>query len=80
MLEFRAGKMLFEGKRVSPDSRKGLVRIARVHSVLNFIDIIILSFITFLMLVIYEQELSFLWNYDINVISGGGRTDAFSVD
>ncbi|KAL2896554.1 26S proteasome regulatory subunit RPN13 [Bienertia sinuspersici] len=29
MLEFRAGKMLFEGKRVSPDPRKGLVRIAR---------------------------------------------------
>ncbi|KNA11319.1 hypothetical protein SOVF_136340 [Spinacia oleracea] len=29
MLEFRAGKMLFEGKRVTPDSRKGLVRIAR---------------------------------------------------
>uniref|UniRef100_A0A803MEU1 Regulatory particle non-ATPase 13 n=1 Tax=Chenopodium quinoa TaxID=63459 RepID=A0A803MEU1_CHEQI len=32
MLEFRAGKMLFEGKRVTPDSRKGLVRIARAHS------------------------------------------------
>ncbi|XP_050260710.1 26S proteasome regulatory subunit RPN13 isoform X3 [Quercus robur] len=29
MLEFRAGKMLFEGKRVVPDTRKGLVRIAR---------------------------------------------------
>ncbi|XP_021744486.1 26S proteasome regulatory subunit RPN13-like [Chenopodium quinoa] len=29
MLEFRAGKMLFEGKRVTPDSRKGRVRIAR---------------------------------------------------
>ncbi|RYR19687.1 hypothetical protein Ahy_B03g064552 isoform D [Arachis hypogaea] len=29
MLEFRAGKMLFEGKRVVPDARKGLVRIAR---------------------------------------------------
>ncbi|GMP48494.1 hypothetical protein CsSME_00015825 [Camellia sinensis var. sinensis] len=28
-LEFRAGKMLMEGKRVIPDSRKGLVRIAR---------------------------------------------------
>ncbi|KAF5954663.1 hypothetical protein HYC85_007519 [Camellia sinensis] len=28
-LEFRAGKMLMEGKRVVPDSRKGLVRIAR---------------------------------------------------
>ncbi|XP_020974705.1 26S proteasome regulatory subunit RPN13 isoform X5 [Arachis ipaensis] len=31
MLEFRAGKMLFEGKRVVPDARKGLVRIARVN-------------------------------------------------
>ncbi|CAL5215016.1 unnamed protein product [Lathyrus oleraceus] len=29
MLEFRAGKMLLEGKRVVPDARKGLVRIAR---------------------------------------------------
>ncbi|KAM5553524.1 26S proteasome regulatory subunit RPN13 [Rosa sericea] len=29
MLEFRAGKMAFEGKRVVPDTRKGLVRIAR---------------------------------------------------
>ncbi|KAJ1408172.1 UCH-binding domain [Sesbania bispinosa] len=29
MLEFRAGKMVLEGKRVVPDTRKGLVRIAR---------------------------------------------------
>lgn len=29
MLEFRAGKMIFEGKKVTPDTRKGLVRIAR---------------------------------------------------
>lgn len=29
LLEFRAGKMLMEGKRVLPDSRKGLVRIGR---------------------------------------------------
>ncbi|KAG8373915.1 hypothetical protein BUALT_Bualt11G0074900 [Buddleja alternifolia] len=29
MLEFRAGKMLMDGKRVIPDSRKGLVRIGR---------------------------------------------------
>ncbi|XWS52337.1 hypothetical protein CRYUN_Cryun11dG0059200 [Craigia yunnanensis] len=29
LLEFRAGKMLLEGKRVVPDSRKGLIRIAR---------------------------------------------------
>ncbi|CAN1340419.1 26S proteasome regulatory subunit RPN13 [Linum perenne] len=29
MLEFRAGKMHLEGKRVLPDPRKGLVRIAR---------------------------------------------------
>lgn len=29
MLEFRAGKMVFEGTRVTPDTRKGLVRIAR---------------------------------------------------
>lgn len=30
MLEFRAGKMFLEGKKVVPDTRKGLVRIARV--------------------------------------------------
>jgi hypothetical protein len=30
LLEFRAGKMLLEGKRVVPDARKGLIRIARV--------------------------------------------------
>ncbi|KAJ4839944.1 regulatory particle non-ATPase [Turnera subulata] len=29
MLEFRAGRMLMEGKRVVPDARKGLVRVAR---------------------------------------------------
>ncbi|OWM89229.1 26S proteasome regulatory subunit RPN13 isoform X1 [Punica granatum] len=29
MIEFRAGKMTLEGKRVVPDTRKGLVRIAR---------------------------------------------------
>ncbi|GMI74222.1 regulatory particle non-ATPase 13 [Hibiscus trionum] len=29
LLEFRAGKMLLEGKRVVPDTRKGLIRIAR---------------------------------------------------
>ncbi|KAE8660299.1 26S proteasome regulatory subunit RPN13 [Hibiscus syriacus] len=29
LLEFRAGKMLLEGKRVGPDTRKGLIRIAR---------------------------------------------------
>ncbi|XVF19093.1 hypothetical protein REPUB_Repub11eG0080600 [Reevesia pubescens] len=29
LLEFRAGKMLSEGKRVVPDTRKGLIRIAR---------------------------------------------------
>ncbi|XP_008450629.2 26S proteasome regulatory subunit RPN13 isoform X1 [Cucumis melo] len=29
LLEFRAGKMRFEGKRVVPDTRKGLVRIGR---------------------------------------------------
>ncbi|CAJ1937176.1 unnamed protein product [Sphenostylis stenocarpa] len=29
MLEFRAGKMVLEGKTVVPDTRKGLVRIAR---------------------------------------------------
>lgn len=34
LLEFRAGKMCFEGKRVVPDTRKGLVRIGRVT--LNF--------------------------------------------
>lgn len=31
MLEFRAGKMVSEGTRVTPDARKGLVRIARVQ-------------------------------------------------
>jgi len=30
MLEFRAGKMFLEGKKVVPDTRKGLVRIVRV--------------------------------------------------
>ncbi|KAE8673600.1 26S proteasome regulatory subunit RPN13 [Hibiscus syriacus] len=29
LLEFRAGKMLLEGKRVVPDTRKGLIRMAR---------------------------------------------------
>ncbi|XVE79911.1 hypothetical protein DITRI_Ditri14bG0095400 [Diplodiscus trichospermus] len=29
LLQFRAGKMLLEGKRVIPDTRKGLIRIAR---------------------------------------------------
>lgn len=33
LMEFRAGKMTFEGRRVVPDTRKGLVRIARVWSV-----------------------------------------------
>ncbi|KAK7369830.1 hypothetical protein VNO80_11875 [Phaseolus coccineus] len=31
MLEFRAGKMFLEGKKVVPDTRKGLVRIARAE-------------------------------------------------
>ncbi|KAG2410906.1 26S proteasome regulatory subunit [Vigna angularis] len=31
MLEFRAGKMFLEGKRVVPDTRKGLVRIVRIN-------------------------------------------------
>jgi len=30
MLEFRAGRMSLEGKRVVPDTRKGLIRIVRV--------------------------------------------------
>ncbi|PNX78965.1 proteasomal ubiquitin receptor ADRM1-like protein [Trifolium pratense] len=29
LLEFRAGKMFLEGKRVVPDARKGLIRITR---------------------------------------------------
>ncbi|KAJ9145656.1 hypothetical protein P3X46_028014 [Hevea brasiliensis] len=29
MLEFRSGKMFFEGKKVVPDARKGLIRITR---------------------------------------------------
>lgn len=35
MLEFRAGKMVFEGKKVAPDTRKGLVRIAKVFHYSN---------------------------------------------
>jgi hypothetical protein len=31
VLEFRAGKMVFYGKKVVPDSRKGLVHIRRVN-------------------------------------------------
>jgi hypothetical protein len=31
MLEFRAGKMVFVGKKFVHDSRKGLVRIGRVN-------------------------------------------------
>ena len=31
MMEFRAGKMVFDGKKVVPDLRKGLVRIGRVN-------------------------------------------------
>lgn len=30
LLEFRAGKMLMDGNRVIPDTRKGLIRIGRV--------------------------------------------------
>lgn len=30
LMEFRAGKMHMEGKKVNPDYRKGLVRIGRV--------------------------------------------------
>lgn len=29
-MEFRAGKMIMEGKRVVPDPRKGLVRMGKV--------------------------------------------------
>ncbi|KAI9397338.1 hypothetical protein POPTR_003G027722v4 [Populus trichocarpa] len=29
MLEFHAGKMVFDGKKFVPDSRKGLIRIGR---------------------------------------------------
>ncbi|KAK8992028.1 hypothetical protein V6N11_044920 [Hibiscus sabdariffa] len=29
LLEFRVGEMLLDGKRVVPDTRKGLIRIAR---------------------------------------------------
>ncbi|KAL9442265.1 hypothetical protein AB3S75_020715 [Citrus x aurantiifolia] len=37
LLEFRAGKMTFDGKKVVPDSRKGLVRIARgEHGLIHF--------------------------------------------
>lgn len=32
-MEFRAGKMIIEGKKVIPDSRKGLVRIGRVWGI-----------------------------------------------
>lgn len=37
MLEFRAGKMLLEGKRVTPDTRKGLVRISRVCLIIKIV-------------------------------------------
>jgi len=36
MLEFRAGKMVFDGKKVVPDLRKGLVRVGRVNCTLFF--------------------------------------------
>jgi len=31
MLEFRAGKIVFDGKKFVPNSQKGLVRIGRVN-------------------------------------------------
>lgn len=30
-MEFRAGKMVMDGARVNPDTRKGLIRIGRVR-------------------------------------------------
>nr|TKS00784.1 hypothetical protein D5086_0000179280 [Populus alba] len=35
VLEFRAGKMVFYGKKVVPDSQKGLVRIGKVNQALG---------------------------------------------
>ncbi|KAJ6958651.1 26S proteasome regulatory subunit RPN13 isoform X4 [Populus alba x Populus x berolinensis] len=40
VLEFRAGKMVFYGKKVVPDSRKGLVRIGRVNQALGRVYIL----------------------------------------
>ena len=47
MVEFRAGKMHFEGNKVVPDTRKGLIRIARVCM---HVDIITLFFSSLLLL------------------------------
>ncbi|KAL3567160.1 hypothetical protein D5086_032575, partial [Populus alba] len=40
VLEFRAGKMVFFGKKVVPDSQKGLVRIGRVNQALGRVYIL----------------------------------------
>nr|TKR74877.1 hypothetical protein D5086_0000290710 [Populus alba] len=40
VLEFRAGKMVFYGKKVVPDSQKGLVRIGRVNQALGRVYIL----------------------------------------
>ncbi|XP_011019958.1 PREDICTED: 26S proteasome regulatory subunit RPN13 isoform X2 [Populus euphratica] len=45
MLEFRAGKMVFDGKKVVPDSRKGLVRVGRVNCTLFFVLHIVRAYV-----------------------------------
>lgn len=52
MLEFRAGKMMLEGKRVVPDTRKGLIRVARVLSIKE-LSVIPIIFIFWVILVLY---------------------------
>jgi hypothetical protein len=45
MLEFRAGKMVFDGKKVVPDLRKGLVRVGRVNCTLFFVLHIVRAYV-----------------------------------
>lgn len=94
MLEFRAGKMYFEGKRVVPDNRKGLVRIARVCQVktqLNFflwhsicLKSIFRIWMFFSVSLIHLLKLLPNTLFDRKTIlifvSGGGRFGPFSVD
>ncbi|KAJ0031669.1 hypothetical protein Pint_13908 [Pistacia integerrima] len=72
LLEFRAGKMKFEGKKVVPDARKGLVRIARGDERLihfqwldrtqNVVeDVSKLQCFVFLLYITNSHSLSFLW-------------------
>lgn len=86
MLEFRAGKMFFEGKRVVPDTRKGLVRIARVcFSWISFDSFLGLN----ILLDLHVWSLNIILHYFthdchwffivIAFVSGWGGTSSFSV-